>query len=115
MYLEKPFPAEDDDYYDLVCFQEDEALGLITLYVEPHIIHQTKDNKSAKQIWNAFHNLFGTVNTIQINILETELSNLKIADFASVDKYIAMFMNLNTDILTSGGQGKRTLNISVLF
>jgi hypothetical protein len=50
MYLEKPLLAEDDDGYDLVCLKKDEALGLITFYVERGLVHHTKGNKSAKQI-----------------------------------------------------------------
>jgi len=80
-----------DDSSDLLCLKKDKALGLITLCVEPDLVHQTKGNKSAKQIWDAFHNLFGTVNTTQVNWIETYLSNLKMADFSIIDEYIARF------------------------
>jgi hypothetical protein len=33
---------------------KDEALGLITLYVEPYLIHHTKDKKSVKEIGDTF-------------------------------------------------------------
>jgi hypothetical protein len=71
MYLEKPLPALDNDHYDLVCMKKDEALGLITLYVEPDFVHNTENNRSAKQIWHTFHNLFSAMNTTQVNRLET--------------------------------------------
>jgi hypothetical protein len=48
MYLARLLPVEDDDNYDLICLKKDEALGLITLYVKPDLIHHTKDNKSVK-------------------------------------------------------------------
>jgi len=35
MYLYKSLGAATDDSDDLVCFNKDEAIGLITLYVEP--------------------------------------------------------------------------------
>jgi hypothetical protein len=41
-------PTLDDDNYDLVCLKEDEALGLIAVYVEPNLVHHIKNNKSAK-------------------------------------------------------------------
>jgi hypothetical protein len=68
--------------------KKDEALGLITLYMEPHLVHHT-NNKSAKQVCDAFHILFGVVNTTQINRLEAQLSNLKMVDFATVEEYIS--------------------------
>jgi hypothetical protein len=43
MYLLRLFPIEDDDSYELVCLMKDESLGMITLYVEPTLIHHTKD------------------------------------------------------------------------
>jgi nucleoside-specific outer membrane channel protein Tsx len=45
-------------------FEEDEALGLITLYMEPDLVHHT-NNKSAKQVWDAFHTLFGTITPLK--------------------------------------------------
>jgi len=63
MYLARLLPVEDDDSYDLVCLKEEEALGLITLYIEPALIHDTKDNKGAKEVWDTFKILFGMVNT----------------------------------------------------
>jgi hypothetical protein len=66
--------------------------------VEPDLVHRT-NNKSAKQVWDAFHTLFGAVNTTQINRLETELSNLKMEDFATVEEYISRFKNLKENIL----------------
>jgi hypothetical protein len=50
MYFARPFPTEDDDNYDLVCLKIDKAVGLITLHVEPDLIHHTKDNKGPKKI-----------------------------------------------------------------
>lgn len=50
MYLEKPYLAEDDDCYDLVCLKKGKSLGLITINVERGLVHHTKGNKSAKQI-----------------------------------------------------------------
>lgn len=49
MYFAMLLPIRDDDD-DLVCLTKDEALGLITLYVKPNLIHHTKDNKRAKEI-----------------------------------------------------------------
>ena len=67
MYLTNPLSVEDDDSYDLVCLKEEEALGLITLYVKPSLIHHNKDDKSEKEIWDTFKTLFGAVNTTQVN------------------------------------------------
>jgi hypothetical protein len=86
--------------------EKDEALGLITLNIKPNLIHHTKDNKSVKEIWDTFKNLFGTVNTTQINKLKTKLSNLKMGDFESIEEYIGRFKNLKVDIITSGGKAK---------
>jgi hypothetical protein len=104
MYLGKPLPVAIDGSYDLVCLKKDEALVLITLYMEPNLVHHT-NNKSAKQVWDSFHTLFGAVNTNQINRLETGLSNLKMADFATIEN-IYRFKNLKTNIFTSGGNSK---------
>jgi DUF438 domain-containing protein len=68
--------------------------------VEPDLLHKTKNNKSARQIWDTFHNLFSTMNTTQVNQLETKLSNLKMVDFRGVKEYIARFKNLKSDIIT---------------
>jgi hypothetical protein len=46
------------------------------------------------------------VNTTPINILETELSNLKMGDFESVEKYIVRFKTPKVDIITSRGRTK---------
>lgn len=97
-----PCLLESDNNYGLLCLKKDEALGF-TLYVELYLVHYTKDIKSAKQIWEAFHNLFGTVNTTQVNRLETSLSDLKMADFSIVGEYIARFKNLKAGIVTFGG------------
>jgi hypothetical protein len=104
--LGRLLPVEDDDSYDLVCLKKDKALRLITLYVEPDLIHHTKDNKGAKEIWDTFKTLFGTMNTTQVNQLEIELSNLKMGDFNMVEEYIARFKNLKADIIQAGGKGK---------
>jgi hypothetical protein len=93
MYLTKPLSVEDDDSYDLVRLKKDKALGLITLYVKPGLIHRNKDNKSAKEIWDTFKTLFGTMNTTQVNQLETKLSNLKMSDLNTDSKWL--FPRLN--------------------
>jgi len=49
MYLARPFFAKDDDNYDL-CLKKDEALGLITIYVNLDLNHHTEDNKGAREI-----------------------------------------------------------------
>jgi hypothetical protein len=59
-----------------------------------------------KEIWDTFKTLFGTMNTTQINRLETELSNLKMGDFDNIEEYIVRFKNLKVDIITSGGKVK---------
>jgi hypothetical protein len=105
MYLEKLLSPESDNSYDIMCLEKDEALELTTLYVELDLVHRTKDNKSAKQIWDIFHDLFGTVNTTQVCRLEIELSNLKMADLSTIE-YIAKFKTLKVHLVTSGGQGK---------
>jgi hypothetical protein len=90
----------------ILCLKKDEAFGLITLYIELDLVHHTIGKKSAKQIWDSFHTLFGTMNTIEVNGLEIELSNLKMVDFAIVEEYISRFKNLKVDILISSGKGK---------
>lgn len=55
----------------MICLKTDENLRLITPDVERDIVHLTKGYKSAKQIQDAFYNLFGMVNTTQVNQLET--------------------------------------------
>jgi hypothetical protein len=42
--------------YDLVCLKKDESLGLITLYVEPDLAHQT-NIKTTRQVWDSLHTL----------------------------------------------------------
>jgi hypothetical protein len=54
LYLEKPVPPNIDANYDLKSLKEVEDLQLITLYVEIYLIHHTKENKSAKEIWDTF-------------------------------------------------------------
>lgn len=63
MYLTKPLPPIDDDNYDLIFLKKDEDLGLVTLNIEPTLIHHTNDNRSVKEIWDTFKNLIGTVST----------------------------------------------------
>jgi hypothetical protein len=99
-------PAPDDDSYDLVCLKKDEAIGLITLYVKLDLVHHIMNNKTAKQILDTSHNLFDAVNTTQVNQLDTELSNLKIDDFTSIEEYIASSKNLKADIITSNYKEK---------
>jgi hypothetical protein len=48
MYLEKLLSIGTNDNYDLSCLKNDEALGLIILYVEPNLVHHTTKNNSAK-------------------------------------------------------------------
>jgi hypothetical protein len=95
----------------IVSLKKDKALGLITLYVELDLIHDTKDNKGAKKIWDTFKTLFGTVNTTQVKQLETELSNLKMDDFDMVEEYIAKFKNLKVDIIQAKGKGRLDLEL----
>jgi hypothetical protein len=103
MYLEKPLPATTKNNYDLICVKNDEALGLITLYMEADLVHHT-GNKSAKQVLGFLpHPIW---HSTQIIKLEIELSNLKIADFAIVEEYISRFKNLKVNILTSCGKGR---------
>jgi hypothetical protein len=59
----------------------------------------------------SFHSVFGAENSSQVHRLETKLSNLQMADFATIEEYIARFKNLKADILTSRGNVKQTLNI----
>jgi hypothetical protein len=91
--------------------KKDEGLGLISLYVELDLVHHTEINKSAKQIWDTFHNLLDVVNTSQVNQPETELSNLKMVDFVSVKEYIARFKNLKANIITSSGKENQIQNM----
>jgi len=63
MYLARSFPTEDDDNEDLAYLKKDEALGLITLYVNLILIHHTNDKKGAKEIWDTSKTLFGMMNT----------------------------------------------------
>jgi hypothetical protein len=58
------------DIYDFVFLKKDEALGLITIYVELKLIGHTKDNECAKEVWDTFKIVFGMVNTAQVNQLE---------------------------------------------
>jgi len=67
MYLVKPLPIVNDNGYVLVCLKKDEALGIITLHVKPDLVHHTKDNNGANEIWDTINNIFGTVNTTQVN------------------------------------------------
>lgn len=106
MYLEKPLSAGTDDSYDLVCLKNDEALRLIILYVERDLVHHTMGINILKYIWDSFHTLFGAVNTTQVSRLETELPNLKMVGFATIDEYIARFKNLKVNILASSGKFK---------
>lgn len=101
----KPIPVDDDYSYDIICLNKDEDLRLITLYVVPDLIHHTKDNKVAKEMWDTFKT-FGIVNTTKVNWLENKFSNLKMGDFNIVEDYIARFRNLNFGIITSGGKEK---------
>jgi len=64
------------------------------------------NNKTAKQILDTSHNLFDAVNTTQVNQLDTELSNLKIDDFTSIEEYIASSKNIKADIITSNCKEK---------
>ena len=57
MHLVMLLFAEVDDNDDMVCLRMDEALGQTILYVEPNLIHHTKDNKGAKEIWDTFKTL----------------------------------------------------------
>jgi hypothetical protein len=84
---------------------KDNALWVITIYVKYDLIHHTKDNKSAKELWDTFKTLFGMVNTTQVNQPDTELSNLKMGDFNTIEEYNARFKNLKDDII-QGGKGK---------
>lgn len=65
-----------------------------TLFINDH----TKNKESAKQIWDTFHTLFGKVNTTQVSGLENKLSNLKMANIASIEEYMARFKNLQIGI-----------------
>jgi hypothetical protein len=60
-------PTLDDDNYDLVYLKKHEDCGLISHYVEPNFGHHTKNNLSAKQSWDTFHNLFGAM-TIDLKL-----------------------------------------------
>jgi len=111
MYLVKSLLDEDDANYDFECMNLDKGCGLITLYVELVLIHHTKDNKSAKEIWDTFKTLFVIVNTTQVNQLEIELSNLKMEDFDTIVEYVARFKKLKDDIIQVEGNDKIDLKL----
>jgi hypothetical protein len=50
------------------------------------------------------------MNTTQINRLETNLSNLKMVGFTTIEEYISKFNNMKANILTSNGNGKMDPN-----
>lgn len=77
--------------------------------MELDLAHRT-NYKSAKHVWDAFHTLFGAVNTTQINRLETKLSNVKMEDIATMEEYISRLKNLKENIPTNP-----ILNKSILF
>jgi hypothetical protein len=86
MYLAKPLLAANDENCDFICLKKDKALRLITWFVEPDLIHHSKDNKGAKEICDTFKSPFGIVNTTQVNQLETKLSIPKMGDFGIVEE-----------------------------
>ena len=55
---------------------------------------------------DTFKNIFLTMNTTQINIIETNLSNNKMCDFESTEEYVGMFNTLKDDIITLVGREK---------
>jgi hypothetical protein len=74
--------------------RNDEARGLIRIFISPDLRYHLQDIDDPKEVWNTIESLFGKLNYIRAQQLENQILTLSPNDFSFLGDYLSRFKTL---------------------
>ena len=84
----------DDDKKDKWDNRNDEAHGLIGMSISPDLRYHLQGIDDPEEAWNTIESVFGKLNIIRAQQLETQILTLSPSDFYFVGDYLSKFKTL---------------------